>query len=1471
VLDSSCSSVPGEEGSATFFGTLGAPQEAAQRLQRRDLLARELAAIHAGDAEARRFFALNAERYAGVARPGEHYLFAVGRRDDGAPFDIEAGFADADALARAMLRESCEQGGPWVNVFSSAGRFTRDGVSKIRSGRRAGQTRRFSRREHDDEGRRLIVGVNAAPLDLDIATGSRGELVESFELRRGELVSSPAPLLESIDERAIEAFAFTGGRFDADLWATSSALQGAVLLADAEDFESDEHFLEVRRTVGGLAVLRVLELRRATGCTSDAWADLAHSFRAPLSLAQKPGRTRAACGYLHRAARRYTLDEVQRAIADELGAEWRRVVEGWRPFGFQRGTKKLSSKATSTRPHATEAEGGKVARIDYKRDAQGAPVRVNGTRVLDLPAIETRPGESPADAFNRTVSLDAALRLAGWSPARDRAWTRPGGTMGEPHANELATSDGVRVLHVFSTKAAPHEAGENLNAFRIVARELYEARTHEQVREAESRFVRLLRNRGVGARSTRGERAAKALERGSNAAPIRRTAIAREQHATSIDEARAWTRDALREWVRADAGPSIAPIGPPGVGKTTLAGEELLEGLADRAGRCASGVAALALPTREIVREKLGALRARVEALGLAGRVVVLPLLGRQEQATELGYFCADFKAQRKRVENGRGACDRCSLLKTCKRSAGRYLADVRAAALARQRGPEEPAVLFVATHAAAGAFLHRAHGPLVIDDDAGGGIEGALGVVREVRLRRVEIEPAADKLELLVEEGDGIEAGIGRLRAWAARHPYELAQLEAFDAELAELLRATARAERADVFARWVNERKIAAPFEVRSSATSTKGPTELRRLARGWARRSVVAADRDVAALVRAVLRGEGLFPDRLRRIASELGDDLRRELLAGELGARWGFEMSSAEELDDDAEPAVARRVLAMLAEVAREPETVAIDASRDVVRLYARNELVVEAMRAGRVAVLGVVSPLAEVVELGQLEVARVQFHAANLRTLALGLGREEVRDAGGAVIQERLGAGRKMRRPGGAEGPDGASIGDATFRRVVAQVVERLEPEGLRLAGGVYAPRIAALGHKKDRPALRAAGLEGLALELAGEGALELGHFGADHASTDRFRGCGVAVLRGHSLPPLEVARGARALRAALRVPPVEQERDREPIARLARWGGELGGPPVATYGPADPLEAALAAHHESAAVVNALGRLRAVARTGEALLAVIVSGAPCEEVAAESLDELEAGRVLGFAPRPGAAELRAACARARVVATAEKAELRRRFEALLAEGRVRSRVAIAAELGVTPRQIARWSREWRVSAEAGRPGVATFEAVPRAEVAEVLRGELSQVASLNPPPIEDSYTGRVQTGHLPNAGEVAAELARDGVPMAGRSIRRALALFRALEQGEAVELPRRASAVSSLRAVARAVEAIRAKDAPAASVEPVVELQPAPSRRPRRAEPRSGPVPALPGFEEVPDAARDKPDAGHARAREVAS
>lgn len=1475
VLVPSCSSVSGSPvgvtGRENSFAARGTSTEAAQRLQRRDLLARELAALHATDAEALRAVELNAERYAGPARPGAHYLFAVGRRENGSPFDIEAGFADADALARAMLRESCAQGGPWVNLFGVAGRFVRDDVSPIRSGRRAGQPRRFSRREHDTEGRRLIAGVGSAPLDLDVATGSRGELVESFELRGGELVPSPAPLLERIDERAIEAFAFAAGRFDADLWATSSALQGAVLLDGAECFESDEHFLETRRTVGGLAVLRVLALRRATGCTSDAWADLAHSFRLPLSLAQKPGRARTACGYLHRASRRYSIDEVQRAIADELGAEWRGIVESWRPFGFSRGEKKRSSPAKSTRPHAPEAESDKTARIDYKRDEQGAPLRVNGTRVLDFPAIETRPGESAADAFNRSVSLAAALRFAGWSPARDRAWTRPGGTMGEPHANELETSDGVRVLHVFSTKATPHEAGENLNAFRIVARELYEARTHEQVREAESRFARLLRNRGIGTRSTRGERAAQALERGASAEPIRRAAIARELRASRIDEAREFARGELERWARSSGGASLALVGPPGSGKTTLAGDELLDALADRAGRCASGVAALALPTREIVREKLEALRARVEARGLAARVAVVPLLGRQEHATELGYFCSDFAAQRKRVETGRGACDGCALLRTCRRTAGRYLADARAAALARQRGPEEFAVLFVATHAAAGTFLRRARGPLVIDDDAGGGIEGALGVVREVRVSVRELEPAADKLAVIVEEGGGIEAGIGRLRAWAARHPGELARVEALDAELVELLRATPRGERADVFARWVIERKLAAPLEVRVEPIRLKRPAELRRLARRWARRSVVAADRDVAALVRAVLRGEGRFPDRLRRVASELGDDLRRELLASELGSRWGFELSSADELDDEAEPAVARRVLAMLAEIAREPETVAIDAGRDAVRVYSRNELVVEAMRAGRVAVLGVVPPVAEVVELGELEVARVHFHAANLRTLALGLGREEVRDAGGAVIQERLGAGRKLRRPGGAEGPDGASIGDAVFRRVVAQVVERLEPDGLRLAGGVYAPRVAALGHLKDRRALQSAGLERVALELAGEGALELGHYGADHASTDRFRACGVAVLRGHALPPLEVARGARALRAALRVPPLEQERDREPVARLARWGGELGGPPVATYGPADPLEAALAAHHEAAAVVNALGRLRAVARGGEELLAVIASGSPIEEVEACALDELAAAKVLGFVPRPGAAELKAACARARTVAAAAKAELRRRFEELLTEGRVRSREALAAELGVTRRQVARWSREWRVSAEAGRPGVATFEGAPRAEVVEVLRGELSQVASLNPPPIRDSYTGRVQTGHLPNAAEVAAELARDGVPMAGRSIRRALALLRALELGGPVELPRRASAVAALRAVARAVAAIRAKAEPAAGVEPVVELQPAPARRPRRAEPRPGPVPTLPGFEEPPAAARDNPDADHARAREVAS
>ncbi|MBK9386090.1 MAG: hypothetical protein IPN34_14860 [Planctomycetes bacterium] len=524
------------------------------RYARPDLLDRELRALHAVDAASVAAAAATLERIAGAARNGEHYLLAVGHAQSGDPFDVESGYADPYAWARGALSNTAEQGVPWRNLFAPAARFIADGVSVVRSGRRKGQVRRFSRRERDDHGRLLVAGIGSAHFDLDI-TGKR-ELADSIEMRGGELVACKRPLLEEITVEAIESFAFLGGALAADLWRTANALQGATLLAGFEHLEGEAHFLEAKRTIAGLAVVRVLRLARATGCTSDFWADTAHNLRFPGSIAQKRRDDRwgerRPCGLLHRAANRVPAEVAQSIIRDELGPDWRALIERFFCFGDAERSAKKRSQSHPQKKHrdAPTSEAAKIQSLSFRLDADGSPLVVNGTRVLDLPAIVTQPGESARDAFNRAVSLRAALRFAGWREAGGGGWTRPGSSSASAHANEVQAESGELLLHIFTTRCEIYEQRENLGAFSLVAHSLYNARTREQALEAERRFAALLRGRGIGARLTRGEHAARALAHQGDLPPTPRATATRSHRAECFEAGIDFIRAEVRMWAQ---------------------------------------------------------------------------------------------------------------------------------------------------------------------------------------------------------------------------------------------------------------------------------------------------------------------------------------------------------------------------------------------------------------------------------------------------------------------------------------------------------------------------------------------------------------------------------------------------------------------------------------------------------------------------------------------------------------------------------------------------------------------------------------------------------------------------------------------------------------------------------------------------------------------------------------------------------
>ncbi|MBK9386089.1 MAG: hypothetical protein IPN34_14855 [Planctomycetes bacterium] len=830
----------------------------------------------------------------------------------------------------------------------------------------------------------------------------------------------------------------------------------------------------------------------------------------------------------------------------------------------------------------------------------------------------------------------------------------------------------------------------------------------------------------------------------------------------------------------------------------------IIEPLAKRIGRGASGIAMLSLPTVKLAVEKVETLSAHVRKLGMESRVSVQLLLGRQKLFSEAGFYCGDHKKMSERVKQGLEACDSCKLKKVCVKEEGRFLHDWFKADIEIPRGAESSATLLVGTHAIAPAFLSQAPrtAPIVIDDDNGMGIQGKLGVVREIKIEQGEIVAAVDQLEPFVARHGGITAGIKRLGKWAAALPDQLAEIARQIVELKEQLSADPQTPRGPVIVSFVVQRKLASRAQVSKVRKDLEEGSVEQALARvqTLAEKNLIAAERDVAALIYGVLRGEGTFDERLRRIAAGLGVPMAEAIRQHRLGSDWSFERSR---IVDEERRSVSERVLDILAEVIEHDASLCIDTGREGIRAYLPNFSVLQGMREGRFLILAVHRPPSLVAEHGNLEVVELEYRPRNVRVLSLGLKRQVVRGTN-AVVQLRLGAGKKTRRPKGkAGGPGGASYADAVFSNITLRLAGR-HARGEPLAGAKYPPGLAIIAHERDIKALKRRGIVKLAKEA--NAIIELGYHGRDASATDRFKGCHVAVIRGHALPPAEVARLARALRSALRLPRVERVKgDKRPVARLSRWGGENGGPEVAVYGSSDPLEAEIAHLHESAAVSNAIGRLRAPSRPEVPLLAVLCHGAPIPEIEVDGvLDEAGFKEAFGFNPLPGPTELHAVHASARLIESAERQERKAKFFAMHKDGRVRDLESAAEAVGATRREAAHWSKEWRLSANAGQPGFPIFDGHPRSDLSSSLAHEVMAIigASYDPTGMESIYTGGVLTG--PRLAEIMDELRRVSFELPERTAKRALAAVRSILAGEKVALPSRADAEANIRAVAHA-------------------------------------------------------------------
>lgn len=1353
---------------------------------------------------------------------------AVGSRSTGAPFDLDAGFETPEAAAAAIRQHTTRECGAWRNAFVPCARFVADGISEIKSGPRKGEKRFFSRKErrHED-GARLVAGIGSIPGDLDLA-GARNES-DSWELDGDLLVRRKRPLLRSVTAEAIDAYCYIDGRLDADVWRSGNGIQCSTLVCGAEHFASDEELEDAKLIFAGLNIARALALLRRTGCTSDAFLELHHLTRLPGTLNRKrkdgawqPDRP---CAMLREAERSYDLQELNDVIVEELGSEWRDLVRSSCRLG---GRKKAANPPTTVEHGRTVAspsasESAKLQSIDFKRRADGAIRVVAGVRVIDLPKpIGT--GDTPLDEVNARISLRAAARLAGWTELGGGRWSRPGSSSGGDHAHEVTAADGTQLLKVWTTNHERYPQGEILNAAQLLADAAYQPRTLAETKEARRKFAERRREEGFGQRRTAEVRAGQALTRSASLPVPSRSKPSRSYACPDVDSSRNAVRDELRSWMQ-QAGRSIQVVGPPGLGKTTLAIEELILALDARVGRCEHGLAFVGEPTIEIAKEKKQ--KALELKRSLSADVAVELLLGRQPNLRN-GFYCEDFAAARRRQEAGRNVCGGCPFAQKCISKPRRFLHDVRRLSLEKMRSTTETPMLVIATHAAMPLALQVASFAPAVFDDIGLGVFGELGVVREIKFTHDALIEERERVRAYLEAAGVAASPSGAPEQWAEG---AIASLRVLEENLAGARIHLARASRSEAreIVGAIAHRHGVKVSTARRQYTQARGDIDqfIARF-RHSALASIVAPSPVVAELVERVLGVIGKDGKRIVQLAESLTEPLREALRQpGLLPAAHGilsdaglpFEQPGAEDAVDDV-PAIASKLLDLLREAIHKGSIVIERLPRKDLGprgwvAYVRNDVVLDAIMDGRVAVLSVHPPVSAIAELAVLEHAQIEFRPPNLFVLALQYGARAV-PRFDAVICKSLGAGLRQRRAhrdrakrSQKSEPGGASLADAIVRHLV-EVIAIRHGHGLELDGRRWPTGIAALLHKKDVAAIREDGMVKRLREAFGAKHLSLGWFGRHDRATDEFAEHGVIVVRRNAVPPQETAREARALRAVLPIPPIEVAV--QPIARMVHWDGvEAAG--VVEWGSSDPLEAELAALHIRGDVINAIGRTRAAA-TSEPRLSILACGIPVQGVVVDAvLDERAVKARLGVEPEPSAAALRRWCVRERVVRARERAEARRKIEDALRNGRVRSVDRLAKELGVERRLVQSGISEWKVGARAGQAGFAPFRASPRPEATRCLEMELLAIFGARPDlaPCHSNfhYQGGTSGRAWPTANEVRDELAKQGgTPPSGRAVRRYLALLRGWLSGEALELPKRVTAESAMLAVARGVAAV---------------------------------------------------------------
>lgn len=1219
-----------------------------------------------------------------------------------------------------------------------------------------------------------------------------------------------------------------------------------------DDFDALAAFLRLQADLRLYVQLRLAEL----GYASDPMNPLA-IMRFAGTWNQKPSTPPSAVFRLHESARRYTLDEIEEHISAALPL--RGVLDVSKQLRSRRRRERGAGSSTGV---FGELEPEKIQKLDFVRDANGAPAQIkNGTgnayRSFDLPKGEGRPG-SARDEFQQRISLEATLALLGFQAAGNLGYARPGGKLkrdafafprGGGGAEGFAlhiVADGVRV----GDGALELPQGSTIGAFELAAIALYGPRDVAALKKACGDFHRALRRRGFGtARDVAEERVAQAKA----AEPIPRARPSFHHDAVSLNDARRVVQDRLSAH-QPGLGQSLALIAPPGVGKTQTAINVLLRKLHDRAPGFESGVAMIALPTRAIVLEKAKNAREIAELIGVVTMVRVV--LGKQEDG-ESGFLCADYAAAERRRKAGHHPCMNCTKWEACSTLRGRFVRDFDNLELGAARSPDHSPVLYIGTHAIAGAFLEAMPEALVIRDDHPPSPIGSMSLVDEVVLDLQSLIEARPRIAewLAANGGEGGAAAAAGLwiKAWTKLE----SQLRSLEGSLDDVA-GKAAWRIVERLVKTCGIPKSVAKEEFDAWEKRGADPSDLVARLLSLGEEKLETPDLVVARVVHQLVSGIGDLSERLASVAATLPAPLARRLRAGEVESPkardgtpepWPWERPSQGEALD-AVPAITDRVLRLLrAEVSGTPpliETVPRPRGGGLIA-YVANDPVIQAIKRGNLILLGVEDPVAGVLEALPLRFERVSYWPPSLRTLGIQANVRDLIGAEDAVIMvERLGAGLRVRcspkRERGKRerkqdvdaGEGGVSTSDARFRRLVMDLVRR-HVDGAALDGERRPGPLGIVLHLEDLRALEADPENAELLRYArAELLVRFATFGASHMSTDELRDCGLLIVRRWTLHPSEFARWARAFRSVFPGPPIRDGATH----RLCRWEGlPESSPNILVQGALDPLVGSFCEAFDTYALLNAMGRSRGHS-TSEARVVLVASGSPVRGLRlSELIDEKGLQARFAASIELSVRELRRGRVhgRARALASA-KARAARMREIIAKEGML-SRVELASRVGATPRQIKRWLEEYQISSRAGEPGYECFVGRAKPEAAEAWAQQVLTVVASGRIGLhrnKDSITVQANLAAKVTAAHVGTELARSGGPAySERSIRDALAAIRSVLAGEPSLPPRKGSARTRILRVAEALgRVVEAAASPAAPED--CDVAQAMPKRPRK-------------------------------------